>query len=90
MRRMRVTVNLFVEPDGEGFHVYSPDLPGLHSDGQTEEEAITNATEAVVAYLESMIAHGEPLPIGCATRSGQMGRNMRPSGRMQSVVVAVA
>ncbi len=90
MRSMRVTVNLFVEPDGEGFHVYSPDLPGLHSDGLTEEEAITNAREAVVAYLTSMIAHGEPLPIGCATQAGLMRPNMRPSGRMESVVVAVA
>lgn len=90
---MRVQIDIVVEPDDNGFHAYAPALPGLHTDGQTEEEAIQNAAEAVGAYLESMLKHGDPLPIGCVTEGeGRWGRLPRPQAgrRVQSVVLAVA
>jgi predicted RNase H-like HicB family nuclease len=58
----RYTLVLERDPDG-GYHVFCPALPGCHSQGDTVDEAITNGTEAVEAYLESLIAHHEPLPI---------------------------
>jgi hypothetical protein len=39
------------DPDG-GYHVYVPELPGLHTEGDTLEEAISNAEEALALYAE--------------------------------------
>jgi predicted RNase H-like HicB family nuclease len=57
----QLTVILEAEPDG-GFHVFCPALKGCHSEGETEAEAMTNIREAVELYLESLRAHGEPIP----------------------------
>lgn len=67
MRKSRIIVDgieveLIVEPDGEGFHSFCPSLKGLHMDGRTEDEAIENAKDAVIAYLESLRKHNDPLP----------------------------
>lgn len=61
---LKIKVRLFVEPDGDGFHVYCPELKGLHVDGRTEEEAIERAREAVSAHVRSLLAHGDALPVG--------------------------
>jgi predicted RNase H-like HicB family nuclease len=49
------------EPEG-GFTVTVPTLPGCITYGATMEESIVNAKEAVELYLESLTAHGEPIP----------------------------
>jgi predicted RNase H-like HicB family nuclease len=38
-------------------------LKGCHSQGETLEEALANIREAIEAYLESLQARGEPLPV---------------------------
>ena len=40
----------------------APSLPGCISQGQTREEAVENIKEAIAAYLESLEAHGDPIP----------------------------
>ena len=45
-----------------GFVVSVPDLPGCWTQGETREEALTNAKEAVRAYLDSLAELGRPLP----------------------------
>ncbi len=57
----RYTVLLKPEPDG-GYAVSAPALPGLHTLGDTEEEALANAREAIELYLEELTARGEPAP----------------------------
>ncbi|MBI4455094.1 MAG: type II toxin-antitoxin system HicB family antitoxin [Acidobacteria bacterium] len=59
---MKVTVVL--ERDGDSFHAYCPGLKGLHVGGSTEGEALENAKDAVIAYLDSLYKAGEPIPIG--------------------------
>jgi predicted RNase H-like HicB family nuclease len=59
---MRYTTILEAQADG-GYHVFCPSLPGCHSEGDTLEEAIVNIREAITVYLESLQAHGQPLPI---------------------------
>lgn len=49
------------ENDG-GFHAFVPALRGCHTQGDTVDEALANAQEAIAAYLESMVAHGESIP----------------------------
>jgi predicted RNase H-like HicB family nuclease len=36
----------------EGYSVSVPGLPGCHSQGDTEEEALQNITDAISEYLE--------------------------------------
>lgn len=57
----RYTVILEREDDG-GFHAFVPALKGCHTQGDTEEEALANAHEAIEVYLESLKAHGEQIP----------------------------
>lgn len=49
------------EPDG-GYHAFCPALKGCHSQGYTLDEATANIREAMEVYLESIGAHGEPIP----------------------------
>lgn len=57
-------VEIIVEPDGEEFHSYCPALKGLHACGETVDEALSNARDAATAYIESLIKHGDPIPVG--------------------------
>jgi predicted RNase H-like HicB family nuclease len=59
---MRYTTILEAQPDG-GYHAFCPTLPGCHSEGDTLDQAIENIREAVTVYLESLSAHGQPLPV---------------------------
>lgn len=63
-RPLKIKIRLIVEPDDEAFHAYCPELPGLHVDGATEQEAVRNARDAVVAYLNSLVKHGDAIPVG--------------------------
>lgn len=58
----RYTILLEPEADG-GYHAFCPALPGCHTQGDTFDEAVANAQEAVELYLESLLAHNEPLPV---------------------------
>jgi predicted RNase H-like HicB family nuclease len=61
--KILVEVSVYIEKDGDVFYAFSPTLPGLHVEGETEEEVIQNAKDAAFAYLVSLIKHKEPLPI---------------------------
>lgn len=47
---MKYTV--LIEKSDEGFAVSVPGLPGCHSQGSTEAEALANVTDAIREYLE--------------------------------------
>ncbi len=51
-------------PDFEegGYTVEVPSLPGCISEGDTLEEALANIKEAIELYIETLEAHGEPVP----------------------------
>ncbi len=44
------------------YGVTVPDLPGCFSAGETMDEALTNAVEAIECHLEGLMLDGEPLP----------------------------
>ena len=47
--------NIILEPAEEGgFNVTAPALDGCFTQGDTEEEALKNAKEAILCYLEGL------------------------------------
>ena len=84
---IKLRINIDVEPDEDGFHAYCPVLKGLHTCGNTEEEAVNNAVEASLAYLESIIKHGEPFPAGILVNQEREAEETIPrrKGRHQHV-----
>ena len=57
----RFTV-IFEHVEDGGYHVFCPALAGCHSQGDTLEEATDNIREAIGAYIESLMSHGESVP----------------------------
>jgi predicted RNase H-like HicB family nuclease len=61
---LTLKVRVIVEPDENGFHAYCPAFKGLHVDGASQQEALRNASEAALVYLNSLAANREAIPIG--------------------------
>lgn len=58
-----LSYSVFYEQVPEGGYVaLVPALPGCHTQGETLEETERNVAEAIELYLESLAAHGEPIP----------------------------
>lgn len=61
MKILNYKIFLKKEPEG-GFTVFVPSLPGCITYGDTLDEAIKKAKEAIELYIESLKAHGEEIP----------------------------
>jgi predicted RNase H-like HicB family nuclease len=54
---------VLIEPDEDGIYVAEvAALPGCISQGRTRAEAVENIKEAIAAYIESLVSHGEAVP----------------------------
>lgn len=54
---------VLIEPDEDGVFVATvPSLPGCVADGPTRAEALDNVRDAIALYVESLNAHGDPIP----------------------------
>jgi antitoxin HicB len=71
-REACTTVSPRFPPEG-GYTVTVPTLPGCVTFGETGDEAITMAREAIELYIEGMLARGEEVP----TEEGLPGRSSR-------------
>ena len=47
---------------GTGYGVTVPDLPGCFSAGDTLDEAVESAAEAIACHVEGLLLDGEPVP----------------------------
>lgn len=66
MRQYRYTA--VFEPAAEGGYIVSvPALPGLVTEGETIEEARAMVKDAIRGYIESLVKHGEDIPIEAGT-----------------------
>lgn len=49
------------EPEG-GYSAHIPAFRGAHTQGETVEEAVSNARDVIVGYVEVLAERGEPIP----------------------------
>ncbi len=62
-------VEFVFEPQVEGgYHAYAPELPGLHTQGDSLEDAAANAEEALALYVEGLREDGQSLQMGIIRR----------------------
>jgi predicted RNase H-like HicB family nuclease len=58
---MRYPIVIHKDPDSD-YGVTVPDLPGCFSGGETMDEAIENAVEAIECHIEGLLVDGETVP----------------------------
>ncbi|HVB10100.1 MAG TPA: type II toxin-antitoxin system HicB family antitoxin [Bacillota bacterium] len=57
---LRFTVLLDWDEEGQGWAVTVPALPGCFTQGDTREEALANAQEAIAGHLAALAKVGHP------------------------------
>jgi len=62
MKQLTYKILFNKEPEG-GYTVIVPTLPGCITYGETIDDAIVMAKEAIALYVESLVAHNEPIPL---------------------------
>ena len=62
MSKHRYTIILQPDEDEGGYTVTVPALPGCVTQGETLEEAIAMAKDAIRLHIEGLIADGEAVP----------------------------
>ncbi|TAK31371.1 MAG: type II toxin-antitoxin system HicB family antitoxin [Chloroflexota bacterium] len=58
----RYTIILEADAEEGGYTVIIHALPGCVTQGETVDDCIERAKEAIAGYIESLEAHGEPVP----------------------------
>ena len=56
---------------GSGYGVTVPDLPGCFSAGDTLDEAVESAHEAIACHVEGLLMDGEAIPTRAALEAHQ-------------------
>ncbi|MBI2923068.1 MAG: type II toxin-antitoxin system HicB family antitoxin [Planctomycetes bacterium] len=60
---MKLTVVIRKDPEEKSVYNASvPAFPGCHTWGRSRAEALKRAKEAMLVYIESLEARGEPIP----------------------------
>jgi antitoxin HicB len=62
MKISKRTYTLSIEKHPDGYLASFPALSGCHTWGKTYEDTIKHAEEALALYLETLAAHGDPIP----------------------------
>ena len=57
-----IRVKTLPPEEGGGFLAWVPDLPGCMSDGRTPNEAIENATAAIVEWIDEAVRLNRAVP----------------------------
>ena len=58
----RYTIVLEPDPQEGGYSVTVPALPGCVTQGDSTEQCVERAQEAIAGYIESLVARGLPVP----------------------------
>lgn len=63
MHQSSYTFRAIIEPEAEGgFHVFVPLLRGLHTFGETLDEAKKNLREAIICHIQGLRKDNETIP----------------------------
>lgn len=62
MNNYKYTIILDPDPEEGGYTVTVPSLPGCVTQGESIEEAIAMARDAIRLYIETLIENGETVP----------------------------
>jgi len=71
---LKISFLIFVEKDSIGYYAYVPALKGIHVPGDTEEEAVKNAEDGIILYMESILERGDLLPTGYSVTTEPTGK----------------
>ena len=63
MSRLTYSVLLQPDPDEGGFTVTVPELPGVVTQGETFEEAMAMARDAIALHIAGLVKDGLDVPI---------------------------
>ena len=80
-------VETCAEPDGDGFHGFCRDVPGIHVWGADEVEAFSTCKEAASVYIQAALNAGDPLPVGIAEVANPTNPGIRRKSTRQKSVV---
>jgi len=58
----RIVISHLSDEDGGGFLAAVPELPGCMSDGETQQEALANAKDAIRTWLTTAEKLGRKIP----------------------------
>jgi predicted RNase H-like HicB family nuclease len=61
-KTLAYTLTIESHPDEGGYLAFFPALTGCHTWGTTYEEAVKNAEEVLIGYLEALQKNGENIP----------------------------
>lgn len=59
----RYELIIYWSNDDQRFIVEVPELPGCMADGATYQEAVKNAEEIIVEWLETALSSGRTIPV---------------------------
>ena len=79
-----ILIEALTEEDGGGYVASSPDLPGCMTDGETQEEALSNMHDAIDSWLEASAIEvlGIPKPsmhVSSVKYSGKFTTRVHPT-----------
>ena len=66
-----IKVQIVIEPDGDSFFGWSPDLEGAMAEGETEQETTKTLRMAIFVHMENMLKNELPLPSQIVQEPGQ-------------------
>lgn len=77
MSPYRFTVELYPDKEEGGYTAVVPSLPGCVSQGETLDETLARAREAIEGYIETLKEDGKEIPV-----------EEEPEGRFKIIVAA--
>ena len=66
---MLVVYPAIIHDDADGLWAEFPDLPGCFTQGDTQIELLTNASEAIECFLLGLLEDGEKLPVASSPKT---------------------
>jgi len=81
---MDIPVVIFKD-EGSVYGVNVPDIKGVHSWGDTVEDALKNVKEAITSHIETLLELGEPVEI-TKSKIEELQRNPKHAGGIWALV----